>query len=428
MNQSDVSGMLHRVVLVIAGLVALAACTPKPAPVPEAPPPPVVAAPEPEPEVVAPVEQPKHEIALLVPVTGQNAPIGQSIANAATLALLDLNNPRLKLTTYDTTAGTVSAAQRALASGAKFILGPLSAANTREVEPLAARAKVPMISFSNDADLADADTFVFGFLPSQEIERVVAFAAQQGVTRYAAMVPGGTYGQRVGEAYAAAVRRHGGQLVLIETFPRDRTKLVAAARRVARYDDRMAQARARLERNKGGAVRQVEDYLQPPPYEALLIAEASSFTRALLPALAQYGVTNAQVRLLGPGLWSTDTSLAAEPGMQGAWFASVPDGQFSNLSRRLRSQFGLRASRFASFGYDAILLAHTGDQNGWRIGQPFPVSALTSEGGYTGIDGLFRLLPGGVTERGLEVKEMRGGEFITVSPRPNAFPPVKPVS
>src|SRR3546814_17157761 len=66
-----------------------------------------------------PVEQPtrvtemdRQKIAVLVPTTGANAALGQSIANAANLALLDSGNQQIKLTIYNTAGGAALAAQR----------------------------------------------------------------------------------------------------------------------------------------------------------------------------------------------------------------------------------------------------------------------------------------------------------------------------
>ena len=96
----------------------------------------------------------RHRIALLVPLTGPNGAVGQSIANAANLAVLDTGGKRVRITFYDTATGPSGAASRAIAEGNKLILGPLLAEDARLVAPVAQRAKVPLISFSNDTGVA----------------------------------------------------------------------------------------------------------------------------------------------------------------------------------------------------------------------------------------------------------------------------------
>ena len=143
-------------------VLALAACAPRSkAPVtPVAPPPPVEA-----PTDVKPGET--HRIAILVPLTGANAPVGISLANAASLALVDSNKQGIRLSSYDTAAlGAAGAANRALADGAQLILGPLLASDAAAVKAAAEAKGVTMLSFSNDAGIAGGRLYVLGFQPA----------------------------------------------------------------------------------------------------------------------------------------------------------------------------------------------------------------------------------------------------------------------
>ena len=108
-----------------------------------------------------PVDTERHRVALLVPQTGPDAPVGTSIANATTLALLDSRSDRVRITIYDTGAGAAAAAEQAIAEGNKLILGPLLADDVRAVQPIARAANVPLISFSNDSSVAGNGTYLF---------------------------------------------------------------------------------------------------------------------------------------------------------------------------------------------------------------------------------------------------------------------------
>ncbi len=44
-------------------------------------------------------DETRHRIALLVPQSGSNAGVGQSLANATTMALLDTNTANIRITT-----------------------------------------------------------------------------------------------------------------------------------------------------------------------------------------------------------------------------------------------------------------------------------------------------------------------------------------
>src|SRR3546814_12013677 len=64
-------------------------------------PPEPVPTPTPEPTPGLPTDTDRNRVAVLVPLSGENAGIGQSIANAANLAILDTGGQRIHITVSD---------------------------------------------------------------------------------------------------------------------------------------------------------------------------------------------------------------------------------------------------------------------------------------------------------------------------------------
>lgn len=396
----------------------MAACaTPRKAPAPTAPPPPPVAAPEARPAPLPEAQQ--NRVALLVPLTGANAPVGQSIANAANLALLDAGDKRVNLRVYDTAPGAGAAAARALADGAGLVLGPLLATDVGAVSAVAAPRAVPVITFSNDAGVAGGNVFVMGFQPGQSIERTVSYARSRGIDRFAALVPGGTYGQRAQSAFVRAVNAAGGRTTGIVAYARDPARMSAAARQVANYDARVKSGGKAVIR-PDGTVAAATGTLPPAPFQALLIADSGATAAQFVPALARLGVAPGSYVLLGTELWNAETGLARQPALRGALFSSVSDDRYRKLAERYRARFGGNPSRLASFGYDAVLLVNS-LAGSWPLGAPFPRASLSGREGFAGIDGAFRFTPGNIAERSLEVQQIGPGGITTVSPAPRSF-------
>ena len=73
----------------------------------------------------------------------------------------------------------------------------------------------------------------------------------------------------------------------------------------------------------------------------------------------------------------------------------------------------------ASLGYDAVSLAVTLSQN--PRGQRFTQPQLTRASGFSGVDGLFRLLSDGTSERGLAILEVRENGPRVLEPAPSSF-------
>jgi branched-chain amino acid transport system substrate-binding protein len=330
----------------------------------------------------------KHEVALIVPLSGENGPIGTSISNAARLALLDTGSQAIELKTYDSTQGGAAAATaRAIAEGNRLILGPLLSEDVQAAAPVARRARVPVIAFSNDESVAGDGVFVIGLTPRQSIERVVSFARGRGAQRFGALVPNGVYGQRAAQALTAAVQRSGGTLGAIESFNRNAASVRTAANAL----------------NARGQVN------------AVLVADSSRSAAQAAAAI------RAGTRLLGTELWANDRAIGATARLRGSWFAAAPDARFDQLVTRYRARYGKTPYRLGSLGYDAVLLTVRAAR-GWPAGRPFPQRVLTEKEGFAGVDGIFRFRRDGVAERALEVREVTASGTRVISPAASAFP------
>lgn len=365
-------------------LAALAGCQTGPR---TTEPPPTTTVPTPTPTGPV-VEADRLRVAVLAPLTGDNGAVGTSIANAAKMALLDLDNDNIRLTIYDTAArgGATKAVNDALAAGNGLILGPLLSANVRQVAPAARQRGVPVLAFSNDEQVAGDGVYIMGFTPTQSIEHSVRYARAQGARDFAALVPSGDYGQRSAQAFLRTVDDVNGEARAIETFDRSREGIDAAIQRI----------RAREE------------------IDALLIADSGRVAGYIAPKI-ETGIS-----LMGTELWAAEDNLGQTRSLQGAIYSSVPSARFESLERRYRNRYGGSPFRLSSLGYDGMLLAIRASQS-WQPGTPFPVELLRDRGGFEGVDGIFRFDRNGIAQRALEVRRVTAGGHEVVQNAANEF-------
>ena len=277
---------------------------------------------------------------------------------------------------------------RSAADGNKLILGPLLSEDVRAVAPLARRANVPVLSFSNDTNVAGNGAYVMGYTPAQSIERVVDYARRTGVTEFAGLMPTGLYGDRASTAFLRAVENAGGKVTALETYNRGPAAMNAAVAKIARS-----------------------------PFQAVLIADSANGAVTAIPALRR---TSETARVLGTELWNSDSGIGGMTQLNGAWFASVSDTYYRQYAAKYRARFSAAPYRLSTLGYDAVLLTVRIARD-WRPGTDFPASRLSDRDGFAGLDGAFRFGRDGVAERALEVQEIRGGTTVTVSPAPQGF-------
>jgi ABC-type branched-subunit amino acid transport system substrate-binding protein len=351
---------------------------------------PVVTTPTPQPTQALPMDETRHRVALLVPMSGQNGAVGQSIANATTMALLDTNASNLRITTYDTASGAQDAARRAVAEGNKLILGPLLGSNIPAVLSQARPADVPVVSFSNDTNAAGPDVFIMGHIPEQSIMRTIQYVRGRGSENFAIIAPDGEYGTRAEEAMRRAVAAYGGTVVWTERFARGNTSIVSAAERLKAH---------------GG-------------YDTVLIADGARLAAQAAGVLKPGG--EGATQLLGVELWSGEGSVTRASALTGALFSAVSDNRYKRFVDSYEARFGSQPYRIATLGYDAVLLTLRVARD-WRVGRDFPDGALRNEDGFLGLDGAFRFGRAGLVERAFEVREVRNGSVAIVENAPGRF-------
>ncbi|MFZ0606790.1 MAG: penicillin-binding protein activator [Xanthobacteraceae bacterium] len=334
---------------------------------------------------------------LILPLSAPgNAGIaGQSMRNAAEMAIAEFQSPNIQLLVKDdggTAQAAQIAAQQSLDEGAQIILGPLFSQSVGLVAQAARPRNVPIIAFSTDANVAANGVYLLSFLPETDVDRVVQYATSTGKRSYAALIPDNPYGTVVEAAFKQAIaRRRGSQIVALERYPHDKAAMAAPIRNIAQGSTRA---------------------------DALFIPDGGDAVPDVVAGLIADGVNLRRLQLLGTGLWD-DPRIFATAALAGGWYAA-PDGVgYRNFATRYRQRYNQDPVRTATLSYDAVaLIAALVKTQG---PQAFSPQILTNPSGFSGIDGLFRFRPDGTNERGLAVLRVAAGGPQVISPAPRSF-------
>ncbi|MEQ9556001.1 MAG: penicillin-binding protein activator [Rhodospirillales bacterium] len=369
-------------------------------------------------------------VALLLPLTGPNGGVGQALLNAAQMALFSFADAKFTLLTHDTRGtpeGAAEAAQLAIGDGARLILGPLLAANVRSTASVARQAGVPVVAFSSDRSVAGDGVFTLGFLPRAQVERVIAFARERGVVRFAAMAPDNAYGRTVLDAFKSAVGRAGGEIARLEVYNPDADDFSAVVRDMADYEFRR-QTLLNQQKELAGKEDEVSkaalarlETLQTMgdlPYDALLVADGGKRLQAIAALLPFYDIDPNKVRMLGTGQWD-EQGIGAEPALVGGWYAAPPPSPRAGFEKEYQDIYGEAPLRLATIAYDAAALAAVLAQ----LPGPdrFTAQLIANPNGFSGRDGIFRFLPDGTSERGLAILQVRQRSTVVIDKAPATF-------
>lgn len=343
------------------------------------------------------------KIGLLLPLSGRSADLGKALQDAATVSLFDKyarlsprqQNVRVELLpkdTGDTPEQATNAIQQAVDDGAEFIIGPLFADATSASSPIARGKNINVLSLSNTRTQASPGTYMFGFSPAEQTERVVSYAIASSKTRVAVLAPSGPLGDIVLDAAISAAQQQG-------------FKLAGQARYTAQGAGIDAALNTLVAAGK------------PPNFDAILIPEGGPTLTTILRGLSARGVKPGTVKFLGTGLWD-DADLLRRVNLESAWVASSPPELTSQFEARFRETYKYAPPRIASLTYDAVALAVTLATSG----RAFDTANLTNPAGFAGpANGIFRLRANGLVQRGLAVMEVRGGGLRVISAAPSGF-------
>lgn len=334
-------------------------------------------------------------VALLLPLTGKNAALGQSMLQASQLALFEIDNPNFNIVPLDTkgtAAGASAATQEALQNGAQLIIGPVFAQSVQAVKPIAKSRNISVIGFSTDQTLADPSTFLMGFMPSTQAQEIATYAARNNLRRVSVIAPRDTYGNIVTGAFEGALRRNGGMIKQVVRFAPNDPEL-------------------------GSNISSMSSDI-----DAVFIPANENDARAISDYLDQNNMTAAKVKRLGTGLWD-NRKIARSVTLQGGLFANPSPQKYEFFRNKYKTAYGNDPARIASLAFDATALAATLLQNGMKEQNPQPFSPMfiSNPNGFAGADGVFRFAPNGVVQRKLSILELRNGSIAEVSPADNRF-------
>ncbi len=280
-----------------------------------------------------------QRVALLLPLTGAQADLGQAMQNMAVMALFALPDSNVAIVPYDTggRADLARAAyEKAVSEGAQIILGPLFSAELRAIKQ-GSRPDIPILSFSNDWQQAGGNTYIMGFAPQPEMAQLYSHLTARGTRFVHLLLADGAYGKEVENFSKQFAQNHAFEVTSAIRFqPQDARAMALGLKKIADSIN-----------GKGGG-----GYAKS--YHAIVLSAPSSQLANLDAAMRQEDVSaeNFIVALAGG---SVDTNLAGYENLRGALVVGSPalargDGDY-------KSYYAKPPLPLASLAYDAVIWA-----------------------------------------------------------------------
>ena len=327
-------------------------------------------------------------VALLLPLTGDAATVGTSMAHGAELAMdfiaQNANiNDNITLVLKDTGSSVqaaAAAAQQAVGEGASLILGPLRADQVSAAGSVARSAGIPLIGFSNNSGAAQPGVYLLNVLPESEAKRSLGYAKSINKRAFAGIFPNSDYGRIQRSAFTQAASELGLRVVGVYSFGSE------------------AEARSTVE--------QVAPLLQAGQVDTLFLPD-----RATAPSFGvlfeEAKVAGGAIQIIGSADWNGDQAIMNTPWLAGGLYPAVDDTGYQALLPLYQGKFGGTPHPFVTLAYTAVVLATVSSLS---MGTPrYDRAQLTTPGGFNGRDGVFRFLQDGRSEYALVIKKVTVG-------------------
>ncbi len=345
-------------------------------------------------------------VALMVPLASGNdvtEQLAQNMINAANMAVRDLSGANIDLRVYETGGNAemaVAAATRAVEDGAQIMVGPLYSTSTAAIAPIAARAGINILSFSNTTSVAGDNVYIMGTTFDTVANRLVAESVREGKSSIAIVYQEGVSGESGKGSIERAIARNGATLTTAISYPLNITEMGDAASGIADT----------LRASNSNAV-----FFTDSPLRGLGFITAS--------LASNHFRTKRDAQFMGLSRWDSSNEVLVTPSLQGGWFA-VPDPALTlEFNTRYQLAYGIEAHKLSGLAYDGIAavgaMINTARASGTR--DAFSKERLTDPAGFAGVTGIFRFKADGTNERGLAIMQVQDGVATMISPAPRSF-------
>ena len=343
----------------------------------------------------------KFRIGLMVPLSGPFSHLGDTISGGSELAFFKMKNPEVELFYFDTAGGekVIEAANSAIDSDVDVIIGPLFSDSVAAIKPLLKSSEIPILSFSNNIDVAEPGVWVLGYLPEQQIAQLVDFAVARGKQNFGVLSSSSQLGKKITGATIKKLTEYGLSprtvLTLNDIENMDQNELLNQIKIFAQY----------IDTDKDPLT------LPPPAFDTVVIAGDTNFILQVAPLLSYYDLGPDRALFIGIDKWNRPKMLT-EPSLQNALLTLPKRPADEKFDKVWKSEFTIDSNDLSKISFDAtaLVIATAAIQSEVSLSE-----RLVNQPGFIGFSGQFKMSKSGLTERVFEIREISDNFLVKPS-------------
>jgi len=304
----------------------------------------------------------KIKIGLLVPLTGKNSEIGQSIIKSARLAINTINNASIEIIPKDTQSNpeiTLVAAKELANSGIKIVIGPVFNESLIYLDEL---SELTFLALTNKNDNFSKNIINAGINATSQLNAIKKFIELNEIKKTIFLTPDVSFKNEIEKAISNS------KIKILENYiySTDPTKLTKQIEKITRYEIRKQNLEDEINRlekseqnNKERLIKRLKkrDTLGSVKFDSVVISDFDESLKSVTTSLLYTDISPKEKYFITLNQWF-DESLLKETSSQPLYFPSANKDNYDEFSNEYFEKYNQYPNQLSFLSYDLVGLVY----------------------------------------------------------------------
>jgi hypothetical protein len=304
----------------------------------------------------------KIKIGLLIPLTGKNSDVGQSIINSTRLAVNKINNLSIEIIPKDTESNpssTLRSAKELNELGVKIIIGPVFNKNLIYLDEL---KEITFLSLTNKNNNNSKNIINAGINATSQLKAIKKFIKLNEIKKTIFLTPDIDYKNEIEKGISNS------KIKIIKNYfyGTDPTKLTNQIEKITNYkkrkqnlEDEILRLENSDENNKDRLIEKLKkrDTLGSVKFDSLIIADFDESLKSVTTSLLYTDISPKEKYFITLNQWF-DESLLNETSLQPLYFPSINKKNYENFSSEYFKKFNQHPNQLSFLSFDLVGLVY----------------------------------------------------------------------
>ena len=304
----------------------------------------------------------KIKIGLLVPMTGNNKDLGQSIIKAVSLAIKDIDSDLIEIIPKDTATRpnqTLKSAFELKEMGVKVVIGPIFYESLTYLDEM---KDLTFLSFTNKTLDLPKNVISAGINSTSQLNTIKKFLEMNNIERTIFLTPMQDYEFEVKKG----IKNSKIKIFKDYVYDTEPTKLTSQIEKITNYkirkqnlEDEIYRIKNSNDTNKEKKIKRLEKRysLGGLNFDAVIIADFDESLKSVGTSLLYTDVSPKNKYFITLNQWF-DSSLLNETDIQPIYFPSINKNNFDNYKEKFFKEFNEYPSHLSLLSYDLVGLVY----------------------------------------------------------------------